>query len=258
MLKKVLLIGDPHSSPDTDNSRFSWLGNMILEVNPDLIVCIGDFADLNSLSSYDRGKKSAELRRYRNDIQATHNALQRINGPLEEYNTQRKNIRKAQRASPRKIMVLGNHETRIIRAVEMAPELEGTLSIEDLAYERYGWQVVPFKRPIEIEGVYFSHYYPSGVKGEAISGFNIAANIIQKNMVSSVCGHSHLYDHAVRNRPDGTKVIGLCAGWYGEQPTFTDATENLWWSGLILLHEMHDGAFDTEQISIERVKKLYG
>jgi predicted phosphodiesterase len=258
MLKKVLVVGDPHSSPDTDNRRFDWLGQMILEENPDLVICIGDFADLNSLSSYDRGKKTAELRRYRHDIRAVHDGLNRINKPLEDYNQQKKNIRKAQRIVPRKVMVLGNHEVRIEKAVNLAPELEGTLNITDLGYEQYGWQVVPFKRPIEIEGTYFAHYFPSGVKGEPISGFNIGANVIAKNLVSSVCGHSHLFDLAIRNRPDGNKVIGLCTGWYGEQPTFSDATENLWWSGLILLHDMQNGSFDIEQLGIERIRSKYG
>lgn len=258
MIKKTLLIGDPHSSPDTDNRRFDWLGNIVLEEEPDQIICIGDFADLNSLSSYDKGKKSAELRRYRSDIAATHDALTRIDKPLNDYNKQRKNIRKGQRKAPIKIMIEGNHEKRILRAVELAPELEGTLSLNDLGYKDFGWQVQEFKRPLEIEGTYFCHFFPSGVKGEPISGFNIASNIISKNMVSSVCGHSHLWDHAIRNRPNGTKVIGLCCGWYGEQPTFSDATEQLWWSGLTWLHDMQNGSFDVSQISIERVKTLYG
>ena len=251
-------MGDPHASPDTDNRRFDWLGRMILEEEPDVVLCIGDMADLNSLSSYDKGKKSAELRRYRNDVNAVCDALARIDAPLKAHNESRKNIRKAQRKAPRKIMLEGNHEHRIIRAVNMAPELEGTLSIADLKYQEYGWEVQTFKQPFELEGVWFNHYFPSGVKGEAISGFNIGANIVQKNMVSSVCGHSHLWDHAIRNRPDGTKVIGLCCGCYLEAPTYDDATGNLWWSGLSILHDVHEGNFDIQQLSIDRVRQLYG
>lgn len=251
-------MGDPHSSPDTDNRRFDWLGNVILEEEPELVVCIGDFADLNSLSSYDKGRKSAELRRYRSDVDACHDALEKINKPLDDFNSKRKSNKKSARAVPRKVMILGNHENRIDRAVEASPELDGTISINDLNYQRFGWEQRAFKRPIEIEGVYFCHYYPSGVLGQSISGFNIASNIIQKNLVSSVCGHSHLYDHAIRSKPDGTKVIGLCAGWYGEQATFQDATQDLWWSGLIILHDMTGGRFDVQQLSIEKVKQLYG
>lgn len=232
---------------------------MILEEDPDLVICLGDFADLNSLSSYDKGKRSAELRRYRHDLRSCHDALERINKPLQDYNLKRKNIqKKAPRRVPRKIMIEGNHEARITRAVNLAPEMEGTLTLDDLKYREYGWEVMPFKRTFEIEQVYFNHFFPSGVKGEAISGFNIASNIVAKNMVSSICGHSHLYDHAIRNRPDGTKVIGLCAGCYLEEATFDDATLNLWWSGLIKLYNMDNGSFDLEQLSVQRIKELYG
>lgn len=257
MIKKTILIGDPHASPDTSNERFSWLGNMILEEDPDLVLCIGDFVDLNSLSSYDKGKRSAELRRYRHDVRAGRDALLRINEPLHGYNLSRKSNKKSQRRVPRKVITLGNHEHRITRAINNSPELDGTLSIDDIGFEEFGWEVIPFKRPVVIEGVHFCHYFPSGVKGEPISGFNIASSVIIKNMVSSVCGHSHLYDHAVRHRPDGQTVIGLCAGWYGETPGYDDATDNLWWSGLIILHDMIDGRFDTEQINYDRVRTLY-
>lgn len=257
MIKKTLLIGDPHSSPDTANDRFSWVGNLILEEEPELVLCIGDFADLNSLSSYDRGKRSAELRRYRHDIRSARDALLRINEPLHAHNLHRKNIRKAQRREPRKVITLGNHEDRIRRAVDSSPELEGTLSIDDIGFQEFGWEVYPFKQAVCIEGVYFNHYFPSGVKGEPISGFNIASSIITKNMVSSVCGHSHLYDHAIRHRPDGTEVIGLCCGWYGETPGYDDATDALWWSGLIILHDLTEGRFDVQQINYNRVRALY-
>lgn len=257
MIKKALLIGDPHSSPDTDNERFSWVGNLILEEDPELVICIGDFADLNSLSSYDKGKRSAELRRYRSDVNACRDALTRIDEPLLLHNEKKKNIRKAQRQVPRKVMILGNHEHRITRAVDQSPELEGTLSIDDLGYKEFGWEVYPFRRTMYIEGVAFCHFFPSGVKGEPISGFNIASNVISKNMVSSVCGHSHLWDHAIRSRPDGSQVVGLCCGWYGVEPTFDAATEQLWWSGVTLLHDMNNGSFDLSQIGISRVKELY-
>jgi hypothetical protein len=257
VIKKTLIIPDAHSNPDSNNDRFSWIGNFILEEVPELVLCIGDFADLNSLSSYDKGKRSAELRRYRHDIRAARDALLRINEPLHTYNVGRKSSKKAPRREPRKIITLGNHEHRIERAINNAPELDGTLHIDDIGFQEFGWEVSPFKRPVVVEGVHFCHYFPSGVKGEAISGFNIASSIVVKNMVSSVCGHSHLYDHAVRHRPDGHTVIGLCVGWYGETPGYEDATDNLWWSGLVVLHDMTEGRFDVEQIGYERVRALY-
>lgn len=254
----ILLVGDPHASPDTDNNRFDYLGNMILELAPDMVVCMGDFGDMGSLSSYDRGKRAFEGRRYRLDIEAVHDALKRINKPLEDYNRQKKSIRKAQRSLPIKKMLYGNHDMyRIERAINASPELEGVLDVKDLRYEEYGWQTYPFKQPVEIEGIWLNHYFPSGVKGEAISGFAVANSLLQKNFASSIVGHSHLFDYAIRKRPDGQSIIGLSTGWFGEKPTYEDATESLWWSGLIYLRDVKSGVFDIEQYSMERIKRLY-
>lgn len=221
------------------------------------MVDIGDHADMGSLSSYDKGKKSFEGKRYKKDIEASIEALKLTWGPSEAYNNQKKNIRKAQRRIPRKIITIGNHESRINRAIENSAELEGVMSIDDLKFQEFGYEVFKFKKPVEVEGVWFCHYYPSGTKGESISGFNIASNMLAKNSVTSVSGHSHLFDLAVRARPDGSKLIGLNCGCYLEEATYEDATESLWWSGLVMLRDVHDGVFDIEQFSIERIKKEY-
>ena len=60
MIKKLLIIPDCHAHPDYDNNRFDWLGNLIIEERPDTILCLGDLADMPSLSSYD--KRSEERR----------------------------------------------------------------------------------------------------------------------------------------------------------------------------------------------------
>jgi len=253
----IAVIPDSHSSPDTDNRRFLWLGRFLLERQPDIIVNLGDHYDMNSLSSYDKGKKSFEGRRYKSDIDAGIDALQKTDLAWNEFNNKRKNIKKAPLKMPRKIITLGNHEFRIVRAVENSPELEGLMSLDNLKFKEFGYEVYPFKSPIQVEGIYFNHYFPSGVLGQPISGVSIGASLIQKNMVSSVQGHTHTYDYAVRSRPDGTKVIGLCAGWYGEQATYSDATDQLWVSCISMLNDAHEGVFDLEQISIERIKRMY-
>ena len=65
------------------------------EKQPEKIICIGDFADMSSLSSYDRGTKSFEGRRYVKDIEAAKEAMGRFLQPIREYNaSQRKNGKK--------------------------------------------------------------------------------------------------------------------------------------------------------------------
>ena len=70
----LLIIPDGHAHPDYDNERFRALGKFIIKEKPEYIVCLGDLADLPSLSSYDRGTKGFEGRRYRKDVESVINA----------------------------------------------------------------------------------------------------------------------------------------------------------------------------------------
>ena len=237
-----------------------WAGRLAVDRMPDTIIDLGDHFDMPSLSSYDKGRKSFEGRRFRLDIEAGREGLEKFNKPSDEYNEQCKRNKKAQ-YRPRKIMLIGNHEQRLERCVNMHPELEGTLTYEDFGFEEYGWEVVPYLKPIEVDGILYSHYFVSGVKGESISGVNLASALLAKNMMSSTAGHAHVYDFAVKANPKGQKIIGLCAGCYLDQDQHEDyahATEFMWWRGLTLKHNVKNGAYDLEMFEIDRVKELYG
>ena len=66
---KHLVIPDCQIRPGDSTDFLRAIGNYVVSKKPDVVVCIGDFADMPSLSSYDVGKKSFEGRRYRDDIQ---------------------------------------------------------------------------------------------------------------------------------------------------------------------------------------------
>ena len=200
----LLVIGDPHAHPDYDNSRFTALGKYIAREKPQIIVCIGDMADMPSLSSYDRGTKGFEGRGYK----------------------------------PKLHMCMGNHEDRIVRAVNTSPELDGAIGLHDLKYEDFGWKVTPFKRSVVIQGISFSHYFTSGVAGRPISSVHIGHALVTKLHCSAVQGHSHLFNHSEQTRPDGQKIFGLSVGCYSH-PKYTESwcqdTEYQWWRGVIML-----------------------
>ena len=40
MVPKLLIIPDAHAEPNYDNDRFTWLGNLIFEEKPDVVVCL--------------------------------------------------------------------------------------------------------------------------------------------------------------------------------------------------------------------------
>jgi len=257
---KWLLIGDPHAHPEHNNDRFEWLGKHIMKERPDIIVCIGDFADMPSLSSYDKGTKGFEGRRYTKDIQSVHDALAKLHAPMQKYN-KRQQKNKKQQYHPAMYMTLGNHEDRISRAVNSQAELEGVISIADLKYEEHGWELIQFGDVLSIAGWQFTHYFPTGVSGRPISGENIGKNLLAKNFASSVQGHSHILDYATRTTADGNKIHGLSIGCYANPEMiegWNRATAKMWWHGVVDMHT--DDLGNTQAVSFieqEELKRRY-
>ncbi len=253
-----MVIPDAHTTPGVSNYRFELAGRFAVDYQPPTIVCLGDFASMDALSSYDKGHKSFEGRRYSKDIEVTLDALERFEKPIEDYNrNQRKN--KKPQYKPRKVMLLGNHENRINRAVELSPELDGVLSTDDLGYGTYGWDVIPFLKMVEIDGVWYSHYFISGVMGRPIGGINSARAIMSKSMGSCTAGHSHLFDYAIQAGPSGKKYHGLVAGCFFEHSfEYAKSVEHLWTRGLAYKHNVVNGEYDLEWWSMERLWQTYG
>src|SRR3954463_12664468 len=154
---KILVVPDTQVKPGNDLGFLTRIGRFIVDKQPDIIVHLGDHADMPSLSSYDYGKKSFEGRRYVEDIQSAKDGMAALHQPIVSYNTrQAKNGKKQYR--PEKHFLLGNHEHRISRAVNDDPKLDGVLSVDDLCYER-DWLVHPFLEVVVIGGIAFSHYF---------------------------------------------------------------------------------------------------
>ena len=135
-----LVIPDCQIRHGDDFGFLRALGNYIVAKRPDTIICLGDFADMPSLSSYDIGKKSFEGRRYSLDIAAAREAMQVLLQPLKDFNTKAKK-NKEKLYHPRMVLTMGNHEHRINRAVENDSKLEGVLSTDNLQYKEFGWEV---------------------------------------------------------------------------------------------------------------------
>lgn len=85
-MKQILLIPDVHCRPGSDLSYLRHIGQLAVEKKPDIILQIGDFADMPSLSSYDVGKKAFEGRRYISDIASAIEGMEYLLGPIKEYN----------------------------------------------------------------------------------------------------------------------------------------------------------------------------
>ena len=256
---KHLVIPDAHAKPGCNKDRFRWLGHLIVETQPDKIICLGDFADMESLCSYDRGKKDYNGRSYRLDIDATIAAQEALFSPIWAYNAARREGRRKQ-YRPELHMLYGNHEARISRAIDMDHVvLEGIISLEDLEYEKFGWRTYPFLDKVSLDGIIYSHYFVSGVMGRAISGENPAASLIAKHHMSCTAGHTHTLDVARRTRADGSPMRGLIAGcFFDHWEGYAGQANDLWWRGVLMKHNVADGDYDLQEISLKELEKRYG
>lgn len=254
-MKKHLVIPDTQVKPGVPLDHLAWLGQYILKIRPDVIICLGDFADMPSLCSYDEGKKSFEGRRYKNDIESVKRGMEMLLGPmLREQSKAAKGGGKRYR--PRLVLTLGNHEDRITRAIESDAKLEGVLSLEDLGYVSFGWEVYPYLQPVTVDGIVYNHYFPTGQMGHPCT---TARSILNKYHMSCFAGHQQGRDIAYARRADGSTITAIISGsFYQHDEDYLSPITNSVWKGVWVLHEVQNGAFDEMPVSISYLKRKYG
>lgn len=251
---KHIVIPDCQIKEGVELDHLVWAAKYIIEKKPDTIICLGDFADMESLSCYDVGKKSFEGRRYTKDIAIANYAMNKFLDPiLNEQERLRRNKEKVWK--PRLVMCLGNHEERINRAINNDAKLEGLISIDDLRYQQSGWEVIPYLQPITIDGISYCHYFVSGVMGRAVTS---ARMLLNKHHMSCVAGHQQGRDIAYGRRADGTSMTAIISGsFYQHEEAYLTAQNNVHWRGIWVLNDIKDGAYDELPISIDYLKRRY-
>ncbi len=241
---RILVIPDGQIKPDVPTDHLADIGRYIADKRPDVIVNIGDFADMPSLSSYDKGKRSFEGRRYRADIDSVKRGMDILMGPVV----------KTTGYDPRLIMTLGNHEERINRATELQPEYHGLISIDDLCYEDYGWEVNEFLKVVVVNGVAFSHYFASGPMLRPIGS---AKALLTKKHMSCVAGHQQTFDSANAVRADGVMLTAVIAGAsYQHKESYLGPQGNKHFRGILMLNDVRKGGeFELMAVSLNHLKK---
>jgi len=247
--RRHLVIPDCQVHDGVDTSHLPCVGRYMVEKQPDVVVCIGDFADMPSLCSYDRGKKQFEGRRYRTDVEAAVRAMAQLMAPLQEYNeAQRRAGKKPYR--PRLVMTLGNHEHRIARAVEEDARLDGTISVADLQYEKFGWEVHPFLEVVEIDGVEYAHYFTTGAMGRPVTS---AAALLRERAGSAVMGHVQHTDVAIHRKTQKVALfVGTC---YLHDEAFLTPQGQGQRRQIVMLNEVEGGHFDPMFVSLRYLAK---
>ena len=246
---KICVIPDCQVKHGVPLDHLEWASDYIADKRPDEIICIGDFADMESLSSYDKGKKSFEGRSYHRDISVARYGLSLLCGTYQKLRSINLPY------NPRQVFLLGNHEDRILRAIEEDRVLEGTIHQDDLGYAEYGFDVRPYLSVYTSRGINFSHYFSSGVLGRPVSS---ARALLTKKHSSAIMGHVQKRDIAYDYTADGKQITGIFVGtFYQHDEAYLNPQTNKHWRGIWMLHNCVDGEFDEMPVSLQYLKDRF-
>lgn len=248
MSKRALLIPDIQAGPGRSTKHLEWCSKYIADKQFDIIIQIGDLGDFTSLSSYDRGKASAENRRLSKDWDAFRGAVDLLSKGWRSYN-------------PRLVYCAGNHEHRVYRYQEDNPALD-TLPDPVRYMGGAGWEAHGFLSVAKVEGCSVSHFFPRSLQGTITStamkyGATSAKNMVRANMASCIAGHRPGIDWGVYSAGNRT-YHGLIAGsFYTHNEEFMGPQQR-YWRGVVALNRMKNGEFDPCPVSIGYLKERYG
>lgn len=245
-----IIIPDTQCRPNVPLDHLEWAGKYIARRRPDVIVVMGDWWDMPSLSSYDTGKKSYEGRRYRDDIEAGLRGMKLFTDP----------IRKVKSYKPRMIFLIGNHEERILRAIESDRKLEGTIGYHDFKLKEFGFEVHDFLEVVAVDGIAYSHFFPRAASGavmQAKRGAPTAKDQLKREGRSCTAGHAQGLDLACL--PLGGKLQwGIIAGsFYQYEQGYLSPQGNQHWQGIVVKHEVKNGSFSPMLVSLDYLKRRY-
>ena len=244
MTKRHLVIPDSHSMPSHNNDRFEWLGKFIFDLKPDVVVDIGDSADMESLCFWDKGKRGYDTRSYLDDIAAYQDAMEKLWHP---YKRNKKKM-------PHRIKTRGNHEDRINKAVSSAGVMTGTFCIDDLEEKRWNDEVSEFLYAITVDGIKYNHACPSPIMGKPLASVNLARTIIKQEHCSYTVGHVHSRDFH-EERGVQASVVGC---YFDNHHDFAGPSNDNYWRGILVKEEVCNGKYEPHWYSLDRLRKEYG
>jgi len=249
--KRHAIIPDCQVKPGVPMNNLAWFGKYVAEKQVDVIVNIGDFADMHSLSFWDKGKIQFEGRRVQDDLACAEFACELLYGSAMEQNPEWWDNKVTT------AITLGNHEYRINRAIESAPELDGILSPIPECYFKYHDHVIEFGDTIEIDGIAYSHFFQDHNSGRPVGG--LIHTKLRKIGQSFTAGHSPGFEYAEVQNFAGTTRIGLVAGaGYLHYEDYKKGQGNRGhWRGMVIKNEVRDGNYDIMKVSLDYLCRKY-
>lgn len=242
-LTSHIVIPDTQCKPGVPLDHLRWAGAYIAERKPDVVVHLGDHWDMPSLSSYEkRGSRYFEGRRYRDDIDAGNEGMRLLLEGMGDWRPSRM------------VLLRGNHEDRVTRAVNEDPRLEGVIGMQD--FEDAEWEVHDFLEPVEIDGVTYAHYFANPGTGRSYSG-NVDT-MLRNIGFTFTMGHQQGLRFGRRELTNGVVQLGLVAGsFYQHNEDYRGPQARSEWRGLIVKHEVGSG-YDPMFVSMDYLKRQFG
>ncbi len=249
-----IVIGDTQVKPGVPTDHLTWIGRYIVDkyAGRDVtLIHLGDHWDLPSLSSYDKGKKAMEGRRYKEDVRAGNAGFKLLCDPIERYNALRE---EAHQWWPEAYYLFGNHCYRVVKACEADAQLDGVLSLDDL--DTRWWDRVPFLEVKVLDGVAYSHYFYNVNTSKPHGGESLDTRL--KNIGRSfTMGHQQGLKTAMRE-VGGTRHQGLVLGsTYLHDENYIGPQGNKYWRGIVIKHQVEAGTYDPMFVSLDYLCRRY-
>jgi Calcineurin-like phosphoesterase len=228
--KRIFLIPDTQVRPGVPTEHFDWVGQAIRDYKPDAIVHLGDHWDMESLSKHS-GPLGKEGKRYIADIDSGNAALERLNVAMGDFKPKRK------------IILRGNHERRIVRAIEDDPRLKGALTYDHFNDKALGWDVVDYNGGspgiVDVFGVKCAHYFTPSNSSNAMGGD--ASYKLAKIGEPFAQGHVQGLSIGDRQWATGRVIRGVQAGSCYLHDEGYKSAANAHWRGIVVLNEVEPG-----------------
>ena len=243
--------------------HLSWIGKYMVSLKPDTVIQLGDWQDFDALGQWSKGTLSHEGKKLKDDLDQFDKSMKLLMDPLkrlQKRTSDKYSKRHKHYYSPRLVALDGNHEHRLDRFVQSNPEFEGFIDLSCLKREENGWEVVPFLKPIEVDGILYCHYFPRSANGKVMQTKRGAPNArtqVQREMQSCTSGHLQgldTYVHQLGNR----RLYGLIAGsCYLHLDDYMSPQGTKFWHGVIIKHEVREGQYDLMLVSLDYLCRKY-
>ena len=252
-MTRHIIIPDTQVQQGVPMDHLTAAGNYISDQHPDVIIHLGDHWDMPSLSSYEKpGSKYFHNKSYTQDIQAGHEAFKLLMDPIKAE------IRRASKRKvkwkPRMVYLRGNHEERVVRAVNQNPVLDGAISLKHMLPPK-GWETHSFLKIIPIDGILYSHYFvnqQSAMKNVLTGTIDNRLNKIKQSFTQ---GHQQHRMYGSQFMSTGRELHGLVVGaFYQHDEGYMGPQGNHYWRGIVVKNEVHHGEYDPMFVSLKYLK----